>query len=297
MDNLSVLSKIDYFLFFILKTLNCFVRMSIDWSTPIKQHLIDKSKKQKLMNLHEYNIEELNGFLTHGIQQKFQVLMNILKNKNIYSQNQLKSRKLKPLSQHTIYYGCQRNRISFSMHGDGGISKIYGKNGICFISNDLDVYRACSNSPYEWFHDDYVSIDKLTIAIDKDFANTLIYDLDIIKTFYNKYRDNNRDIMINIAKFLHEESKLPINNTIYDSLEDSTSSVNDDHEDQYEEILDLNKEEFSIYCYNVLEHFIEQNELGPCNILNLVLALIKKYDLEHKVKVILVNYESNRDSD
>ncbi len=266
-----------------------------DWSTPINYSLHNKGKGKTLVHMKTYAPFELGGFYTHGIKTKLQVLMNIIKNGAILSQNEI-TRKGISISQHTGYYGSEKNRISFSMFGDGKISELYGKGGITLISNIIEPFRDLSHMPYEWFCDHKVPIDDIVIAIDKEFAHTHIANLNSKEIFHWDDRKNNYHLMLQIIKFLHCESGIPIMRCLYDTQfrgvdsvsSTSSSSLDDDDDDDLDEV---SFEEFDMYYVVVLEHIIENNgNLFPNTVLNLVQALLTKYKL-NDVKIILVDYE------
>lgn len=267
-----------------------------DWSTPIKHSLHKKAKEKHLIHMATYTPSELEGFYTHGIKTKLQVLMNIMKDKAILSQNNI-TKGGKNISQHTGYYGSEKDRISFSMFGDGKISEMYGIGGITLISNNINPYRAKSHMPYEWFCNDSVSFDNLTIAIDKEFAQTHIVNLNAKDIFHWEYRDNNYCMIIRIINFLRKESGIPMMSSLYNrefsglsSISSSSSSSLDEDEDE-DDLDEISLEEFNLYYILVLEHFIEKTgDLFPNTVLNLVIALLRHYEL-NGVKIILIDYE------
>jgi len=267
-----------------------------DWSTPIKYDLQENAKQKTLYHMNVYTPEQLKGFYTHGIKTKLQVLINIIKNGEIVSQNRMNNNRI---SQHTGgYRSSEKDRISFSMFGDGKISEMYGKGGITFISNSIEPYRAKSNMPYEWFCNDKVPIENLTIAIDKDFASTHIAHLDPKEIFHWESRTNNYHIMVNIIKFLENESGIPLMKALYGNIFNGQTSISsnsslDEDEDDIDNMDEISIEEFKEYYRFVLEYVIEINDdLFPNTVGNLVIALLRKYKLEGKIKVILVDYDT-----
>lgn len=271
-----------------------------DWSTPIKYDLQNEAHKKTLLNMNTYTLEDLKGFYTHGIKTKLQVLMNIIKSGNILSQNSIN--KKNTISQHSGYNSSEKDRISFSMFGDGKISEIYGKGGITLISNSIYPYRAHSHMPYEWFCNDKVPIENLIIAIDKEFASVHIAHLNPEEIFQWKGRTNNYHIMVNIIKFLQKESGILMMRSLYENGFNGTSSISstssmDEDEEDIDDIDEISVEEFNEYYKMVLEHIIENDgNLFDNTVVNLVIALLRKYKLDKKVKVILVDYEAEYDS-
>jgi hypothetical protein len=233
-----------------------------DYSTEIPFNLINSAKNIFLENYQEYNISELKGFLIHGIQKKIQVLMGILKHNKIFSQRNLPNNKI---SQLTIYNDYkQESRISTSVIGIGCTYKVYGQKGISFISNKLQVYKSHSHFPFEWFINEYISLDDLIITIDKDFALQDISSL-VCDDILNKYRTNNEEIRDEIIKFLQEESELLAT-----------------------EIIDTN-DKFHKYYHDCLKYIINPVEYKiNYTIKDLVISLINKY--ESPIKLIIMNY-------
>ena len=275
-----------------LSTSRHIVPYNDDWSTKINYLLHNEAKSKNLIHMNTYTPIDLKGFYTHGIKTKLQVLMNILKSGEILSQNKINGKKSK-VSQHTSYIGSEKDRISFSMFGDGNISELYGKGGITLISNKINTIRAKSHMQYEWFCYNSVPIEDFIIAIDIKFAETHILDLDAKQIFYWEYRDNNYNIMLKIIQFLQQESNIPMMRTLYGNSFDSLSSISSSSSVEYDDddIDELSFEEFKIYYTLVLERLIEEdNEFAHNYVLNLVIALLKKYNLEH-IKIILVDYE------
>lgn len=267
-----------------------------DWSTPIKYDLQNEAHNKILFNMGTYTLENLKGFYTHGINTKLQVLMNIIKNGHILSQNSIN--KKNTISQHSGYSSSKKDRISFSMFGDGKISEIYGKGGITLISNSIYPYRAHSHMPYEWFCNDKVSMEELTIAIDKEFASTHIAHLNPEEIFHWEGRSNNYHIMVNIIKFLQKESGIPIMQSLYgDSITGMSSNSSMDEDEDIEDMDEISVGEFNEYYKLVLETIIENDgDLFENTVINFVIALLRKYKLDKKVKVILVDYEAQYDS-
>jgi hypothetical protein len=147
----------------------------IDYSTELPEKLLKEAKSTDIKQNQdiEYNISELKGFISHGINDKIQVLMNILKTKKLSPQTNITN---KDLSQLTIYVGeHERNRISFSVIGNH-TSNFYGQNGFSFISNKLSVFKAISNTENEFFIFGDIELSNLILTLDKKL-HIIIYRL------------------------------------------------------------------------------------------------------------------------
>lgn len=228
-----------------------------DHSTCIPLELIKAAKSINLVDNTEYKVSELKGFCLHGIKDKIQVFMNILKCNNILPQKYLTNE----ISQLTVYREEEKSRISFTVFGQGKISNIYGANRIVFLSADIYLQKLRSNMPFEWFHLDKLPLDNLIIGVSKTFASQNISSLscqDIVSV-----RNNNEQIRQNIINFLHSES----------GLEPPIIETND---------------QFYNYYNKCLSYIVNPEDSVDCTIYELIQALKIKYNCT--CKIIIIDY-------
>ena len=114
------------------------------------------------------NATQLKGWRMHGIGNNIITLMQILKSKMLLSQASIKARSGQ-MRFMTLGQDHNRDFISFTLFGVGGIWKSYGENGMCFISKNLKLVERRSNCPFEWFHED-VNINELILGISSVIA-------------------------------------------------------------------------------------------------------------------------------
>lgn len=238
-------------------------QFGVDYSTELPIKLLEKANLTTIDHVrdHVYNLSELDGFISHGIHDKIQVIMIILKTKKLSPQINMIN---KNLSQLTIYGDIvQENRTSFGVIGDGTMSKLYGQNGFSFISNKLQVYRAKSHMPYEFFIDDDIPLADLVLTLDKNLACKKISSLKCTD-IRNEYRKNNEIIRDAIVQFLIDETKLnPL------------------------EVIDTN-EKFDEYYHKCLQYIVNPTNPTDCTIKELVISLLEKYD--NPIKLIIIDY-------
>ena len=229
-----------------------------DHSTCIPLESIKNAKTINLVDNTEYKVSELKGYCLHGIKDKIQVFINILKTNNILPQKYLTDE----ISQLTVYREEEeKSRISFTVFGQGKISHIYGADGIVFLSADIYLHKFRSNMPFEWFHLDKLPLDNLIIGISKTFASQNISSLscqDIVSV-----RNNNEQIRQNIINLLHSES----------GLEYPIIETND---------------QFYDYYHKALSYIVNHNDSGDCTIYQLIQALKIKYNCP--CRIIIIDY-------
>jgi hypothetical protein len=234
-----------------------YVNFINDHSTCIPLELIKAAKSINIVDNTEYKVSELKGFCLHGIKDKIQVFMKILKTNNILPQKYLTDE----ISQLTVYREKERSQISFTVFGQGKISHIYGANGIVFLSTDIYLQKFRSNMPFEWFHLDKLPLDNLIIGVSKTFASQNISSLscqDIASV-----RNNNKKIRQNIINLLHSES----------GLEPPIIETND---------------EFYDYYHKCLSYIVNPDDPVDCTIYELIQALKIKYNCT--CKIIIIDY-------
>jgi len=185
--------------------------------------------------------------------------MSILKTKHIYSQSCIPQ----TVSQKTMYPSDELDRISFTVFGQGNVSRMYGSKGIVFLTNNLELYKLRSNMPFEWFTFDKLSINNLTIGISKTFASQPISSLRC-KDIVWVYRNNNEEMRENIISFLHDETGVP------------PSKITTD-------------EEFYEYYHRCLQYVVNPDYPVDCTIYELITALKVKYGC--MCKTIIIDYE------
>jgi len=228
-----------------------------DYSTPLPLELIKDAKDVNIVDNTEYKVSELKGYCLHGIKDKIQVFINILKTNNILPQKYLTDE----ISQLTVYQEEEKSRISFTVFGQGKISHMYGANGIVFLSADIYLHKFRSNMPFEWFHLDKLPLDNLIIGVSKTFASQNISSLscqDIVSI-----RNNNEQIRQNIINLLHSET----------GLEPPIIETND---------------QFYDYYHKALSYIVDPIDLIDCTIYQLIQALKIKYNC--KCKIIIIDY-------
>lgn len=228
-----------------------------DHSTCIPLESIKAAKAVNIVDNTEYKVSELKGFCLHGIKDKIQVFMNILKTNNILPQKYLTDE----ISQLTVYREKEKSQISFTVFGQGKISHMYGSNGIVFMSSDIYLHKLRSNMPFEWFHLGKLPLDNLIIGVSKTFAFQNISSLacqDIVSV-----RNNNEQIRQNIINFLHSES----------GLEPPIIETND---------------QFYDYYHKCLSYIVNPDDPVDCTIYELIQALKIKYNCS--CKIIIIDY-------
>lgn len=228
-----------------------------DHSTCIPLELIKNAKAINLVDNTEYKVSELKGYCLHGIKDKIQVFINILKSNNILPQKYLTDE----ISQLTVYREEEKSQISFTVFDQDKISHIYGANGIVFLSADIYLHKLKSNMLFEWFYLDKLPLDNLIIGVSKTFASQNISSLscqDIVSV-----RNNNEQIRQNIINLLHSES----------SLEPPIIETND---------------QFHDYYHKALSYFVNPDDHVDCTIYELIQALKIKYNCT--CKIIIIDY-------